>query len=96
VVEERRLTGSVDADDYVSPHFTDYAIAPLGVPTTLTGHGFPNYGGIVFVAPDQWDLDCEYGREYSPEITAESYDCIPVEVMSWGSVKALYRTGGAR
>ena len=47
----------------------------------------------VFVSTDTWDPEYECGVEYS--LTVEGYtehcDPTPVEVTTWGALKALYR-----
>jgi hypothetical protein len=69
-----------------------YVYADACVPTSLTDY-LPPGQFAVFVAPQDWALAYECGSEYS--LTIEGYtehcDPTPVESMSWGRVKALYR-----
>jgi hypothetical protein len=69
-----------------------YVFASECEETSLTEY-LPLGQFAVFVAPDEWALEYECGSEYS--LTIEGYtehcDPTPVESMSWGRVKALYR-----
>ena len=78
--------------DCTAPEFVSYAFAGECTPTTLTEY-LP-YGPIaIFVSTDSWDPEYECGVEYS--LTVEGYtehcDPTPVEVTTWGALKALYR-----
>ena len=78
--------------DCTAPAFLSYALADACTPTTLTE--YPPCGPIaVFVSTDSWDPEYVCGLEYS--LTVEGYtehcDPTPVEDMSWGRVKSLYR-----
>jgi len=62
------------------------------VPTSLTEY-LPAGQFAVFIAPADWLPEYECGSEYA--LTIEGYtehcDPVPVENVSWGRVKALYR-----
>lgn len=78
--------------DCVAPAFGDYTTAPPCTPTTVTSI-LPYEPIAIFVSTDAWDLSYVCGSEYS--LTIEGYtehcDPTPVESMSWGRVKSLYR-----
>jgi hypothetical protein len=86
------LIGFVNADDCQAPYFYCYTFASCGVPTTLTCniHDLWFTGAVALVAPDNWTPEYGCGCEYSLEITGH-WCWNPVEAMSWGAVKALYR-----
>jgi hypothetical protein len=69
-----------------------YVVANPCEETSLTEY-LPMGQFAVFVAPSEWNLDYECGSEYA--LTIEGYtehcDPTPVEALSWGRVKALYR-----
>jgi len=69
-----------------------YVNAEACVLTSLTEY-LPFGQFAVWVGPDDWLLEYECGSEYS--LTIEGYtehcDPTPVEGLSWGRVKALYR-----
>jgi hypothetical protein len=73
----------------LSPTFYSYTTAAECTPTTLTEY-LPCDPIAIFVTTDCWDLGYTCGLEYS--LTIEGYcNPTPVEGMSWGRVKALYR-----
>ena len=85
------LFGFVEGVQYcTAPAFISYATAPECTPTTLTEY-LPCVPIAIFVSTDCWDPAYTCGLEYS--LTTEGYCCgfTPVESVSWGKVKALYR-----
>jgi hypothetical protein len=90
------LIGIVILGDCSAPYFYTSTLAPLGVPTTLTSqiNTYWYYEAALFVAPADWLPEYECGCEYSLDIVGDWYYWNPVEAMSWGAVKALYREAG--
>ena len=78
--------------DCTNPGFISYAFANECTPSTLTEY-LPCGSCAIFVSTDSWDPAYTCGLEYS--LTVEGYtehcDPTPVENMSWGRVKSLYR-----
>ncbi len=73
----------------IAPAFYSYTTAAECTPTTLTEY-LPCVPIAIFVSTDSWDPAYTCGLEYS--LTVEGYgDPTPVENMSWGRVKSLYR-----
>jgi hypothetical protein len=72
-----------------NPAFYSYMTADECTPTTLT-ECLPWGHYAIFVSTDSWDPAYECGIEYS--LTIEGYSpFVPVDALSWGRVKALYR-----
>ena len=87
------LFGFVEGiEDCLAPAFYSYTTAAKCTPTTLTEY-LPYGAFAIFVSTDSWDPEFECGVEYS--LTVEGYtehcDPTPVEVTTWGALKALYR-----
>ncbi len=78
--------------DCPNPGFISYAFANECTPTTLTEY-LPCASVAIYVSTDTWDPVYTCGLEYS--LTVEGYtehcDPTPVENMSWGRVKSLYK-----
>ncbi len=78
--------------DCYAPVFISYAFSDECTPVTLTEY-LPCAPVAIFVSTDEWDPAYECGLEYS--LTIEGYtehcDPTPVENMSWGRLKSLYR-----
>ena len=78
--------------DCIAPAFLSYTSAAECTPTTLTEY-LPCGSFAIFVSTDEWDPAYACGLEYS--LTVEGYtehcDPTPVENMSWGRVKSLYK-----
>jgi hypothetical protein len=73
----------------IAPAFYSYTTAAECTPTTLTEY-LPCVPIAIFVSTDSWDPAYTCGLEYS--LAVEGYgDPTPVENMSWGRVKSLYR-----
>ncbi len=72
-----------------NPAFYSYTTADECTPTTLT-ECLPWGYYAIFVSTSSWDPAYECGSEYS--LTIDGYSpFVPVEALSWGRVKALYR-----
>ena len=72
-----------------NPSFVSYSTAPECTPHTITEE-LPYGTYAIFVSTDSWDPAYECGIEYS--LTIEGYSpFVPVDALSWGRVKALYR-----
>jgi hypothetical protein len=85
------LFGFVEGVQYcTAPAFVSYMTAPKCTPATLTDY-LPCEPVAIFVSTDSWDPAYACGLEYS--LTVEGYCCgyVPVESISWGKVKSLYR-----
>jgi hypothetical protein len=93
------IFGFVNADDCDAAYFYEYMTAPRGVPTTLTRYIYNPWAldrVVAYVAPSSWNPDYECGTEYSLEITGDWWYYNPVEPVSWGAIKALYREASPR
>jgi len=72
-----------------NPAFYSYTTADECTPITLT-ECLPWGYYAIFVSTDSWDPEYECGIEYS--LTIEGYSpFVPVDALSWGRVKSLYR-----
>jgi hypothetical protein len=78
--------------DCFNPEFLSYSMTNECTPATVT-EVLPDGDYVIFVSTSQWYPEFECGSSYA--LTVKGYTevwhyWIPVEEVSWGSVKALY------